>query len=388
MKNRVVSSGEKATSLRYNLMELAAEKNDVISLGRGDPDLDTPAEIIEGTWRRMQTTPSSIPVRGLLELRRSVANHYQITKGLDFDPEQEIIITNGGQEGLFLTMLALVNPGDSVATPDPRYSSYDQAIGAAGGSIVEIPTGKDLRFELDADDLRQGIQGAKILVLVNPSNPTGALVRPDGVQRIAEAARDLDIVVVSDEIYEEVVYDNQRLLSTVACDGMRERTVTLSGFSKAYAMTGFRVGYLVGDPAFIDAVERIKAATSGPCPLLSQNAALTALEEAPHVPAEFRTIYQRRRDCMTAGLDAMGISYGHPGGGLFMWADISPFGVPAEEFCLDILRQTGVLMFPGKSFGQKWEYFVRISLLAKEAKITEALERVGDHIEKLRAGTR
>ena len=120
MKNRVVSSGEKATSLRYNLMELAAEKSDVISLGRGDPDLDTPAEIIEGTWRRMQTTPSSIPVRGLLELRHSVANHYQITKGLDFDPEQEIIITNGGQEGLFLTMLALVNPGDSVATPDPR----------------------------------------------------------------------------------------------------------------------------------------------------------------------------------------------------------------------------------------------------------------------------
>jgi aminotransferase len=279
-------------------------------------------------------------------------------------------------------MLALVDPGDSVATPDPRYSSYDQAIGAAGGRIIEIPTGEDLHFELDADDLRRGVQDAKVLVLVNPSNPTGALVRADGVRRIAEAVRDLDITVVSDEIYEEVVYDDETLLSIATCDGMRARTVTLSGFSKAYAMTGFRVGYLIGDPAFIDAVERLKAATSGPCPLLSQNAALTALEEAPHVPGEFRRIYERRRDCMTAGLDTMGIPYGYPGGGLFIWADVSSFGVPAEEFCLDLLSQTGVLMFPGKSFGEKWEYFVRISLLAEEAKITEALDRMADHIGK------
>ena len=383
MKRRLVSSGEKATSLRYNLMELAADMDDVISLGRGDPDLDTPPEIIEGALARMSSVPTTMPVRGLAELRRAIACHYEVDKGISFDPDSEIIVTNGGQEALFLTMLALVDPGDRVATPDPRYPSYDQAIGAAGGDLVEIPTGRDLRFELDAEDLRCSIDGAKILVLVNPSNPTGAFVRADGVRSIAEAARDLGLVVVSDEIYEEVVYDGEELLSMAACDDMRGRTVTLSGFSKAYAMTGFRVGYLLGDPAYIDAIEKLKALTSGPCPLLSQNAALAALDDAPHVPAAFREIYQRRRDRMVAGLDTMGIPHGHAGGGLFMWADVASFGVPAEEFCLELLRQSGVLMFPGRAFGDKWEYFVRISLLVEEAKIVEALERVGDFVDSL-----
>jgi aminotransferase len=386
--SRVARAGEQATSLRYRMMELAASMDDVISLGRGDPDLDTPPAIWEEALEQMKHIPRSVPVRGMAELRHALASRYQAEKGLSFDPDREILITNGAQEGLFLAMLALVDPGDKVATPDPRYSSYDQAIGAAGGEILEIPTGANRNFELGAEDIRTYAAGAKVLVFVNPSNPTGAFADEAAVQALTHAARDTDLIVVADEIYEDLVYDGKRLLSFAACDGMRERTVTLSGFSKSYAMTGFRVGYLLGDFAFIDAVERLKAALSGPCPLFSQYAALAALEQEHDSRPAFLEIYGRRRQRMMAGLDALGIPYGHPGGGLFMWADVASFGLAAEEFCYRLLEETGVLMFPGGSFGERWKHWVRISLLAPEERIDAALERMQGFVTSLERGER
>jgi aspartate/methionine/tyrosine aminotransferase len=370
------------------MMELAASMDDVISLGRGDPDLDTPPAIWEGALERMKQLPRSVPVRGLAGLRHALARRYKAEKGVSFDPDREILITNGAQEGLFLAMLALVDPGDKVATPDPRYSSYDQAIGAAGGEIVEIPTGANRSFELGADDVRTHASGAKLLVFVNPSNPTGAFADAVAVQELAHAARDTDLIVVADEIYEDLVYDGKRLFSFAACDGMRGRTVTLSGFSKSYAMTGFRVGYLLGDAAFIDAVEELKTALSGPCPLFSQYAALAALEQERDSRPAFLEIYGRRRQRMMAGLDALGIPYGHPGGGLFMWADVARFGLAGDEFCYRLLEEVGVLMFPGGSFGERWRHWVRISLLAPEERIAAALERMQGFVTSLASGER
>ncbi len=384
VKSAVVSSGEKATTLRYTLMGLAAEMTDVISLGGGEPDLDTPPEIIETALRRMEQPRTSVPIRGLRELRQALADRYEKEKGLSFDPERQIVITNGAQEGLFLAMLALVNPGDKVLTPDPRYSSYDQAIGAAGGQVIEIPTGRDYRFELDPEDLRKSVDGSKILILVNPSNPTGALVEAEAVRRIAEVAVDTDLVVISDEIYDGLIYDGKELLSTATCEGMRDRTVTLSGFSKSYAMTGFRVGYLIGEPAFISAVAGLKQVTSGPCPLFSQYAALAALQQSKDTRPQFREIFDGRRVLMMEGLDSLGIPYGHPGGGLFMWADLSKYGMSAKEFCYKLLEESRVLMFPGQSFGEKWRCFVRISLVQPEEKISQALERITGFVEGLR----
>jgi aminotransferase len=376
MTSRAVTSGEKATSLRYRMMEMAATMDDVISFGRGDPDLDTPADIWQGALDKIRRPSASTPVRGLGPLREAIAKRYADEKHLSFDPEREILITNGGQEGLFLSMLALLDPGDRVATPDPRYSSYDQAIGAAGGEIIEIPTSADRDFRLEADAVRASAGGAKVLVFVNPSNPTGAFVPADGVRELAGAAHDTDLLVISDEIYESIVYDGQHPLSFAACDGMRHRTVTLSGFSKTYAMTGFRVGYLIGDPAFIDAVETLKSSISGPCPLFSQYAALSALEQQQDSRPEFLAMYTERRTRMMAGLDTAGIPYGHPGGGLFMWADVSRFGLDAEEFCYRLLKETGVLMFPGGSFGERWRNWVRISLLAPVERIEIGLGRM------------
>ncbi|HJO02653.1 MAG TPA: pyridoxal phosphate-dependent aminotransferase [Acidobacteriota bacterium] len=383
MSNRATETGQKATALRYGLMDLAARRDDVISLGRGDPDIATPAEIIEGAAHRMSSPVPAVPILGLVELRQRLAQRYRVEKGMEIDPERQILITNGGQEGLFLTLLALVDPGDGVAMADPRYSSYDQAVGAAGGRIVEIPTGRDLCFELGAEAVREAAVDAKVLVLVNPSNPTSAFIGPAGVREIAQAARDRDLIVVADEIYEDLVYDDQEVLSIGACDGMSERTVTLSGFSKAYAMTGFRVGYLIGTPDFVDAVAAIKRAIAGPCPLFSQYAALSALQLPGDIRGAFRRLYDRRRRLILQGLDTVGIPYGAVGGGLFVWADVSLYGLPAEEFCLRLLQDTGVLMFPGRSFGERWEYFVRISLLAPEAKIVVALERLATFVTTL-----
>jgi len=376
MTNDTVKKGETATSLRYKMMELAANMDDVISLGRGDPDLDTPTDIWEGALSKLQDRHSTSPVRGLAELRNAIARRYQNEKGLSFDPDSEILITNGGQEALFLSMLALVNPGDRVATPDPRYTSYDQAIGAAGGELVEIPTDLEHNFVLQPQDVRKYAAGANVLVLVNPSNPTGALVNADTSRVLAETLRDSDTIVISDEIYESIVYDDEEFLSLAACDGMRDRTLTLSGFSKSYAMTGFRVGYLIGDPTFIAAVEALKECMSGPCPLFSQFAALSATEQANDSRAEFLEIYSGRRKVMMEGLDSFGIPYCHPGGGIFMWADISKFSSDAEKFCYQLLEKTGVLMFPGNSFGERWQTWVRISLLAPEDRIACAFDRM------------
>ena len=375
--------GEAATSLRYKMMALARERENVISLGRGDPDLDTRPDIVEGGLARFadamgagMAAGDEGPVRGLLPLREGIARRYAREKGVDVDPATEIAITNGAQEGLFLAMLALVDPGDRVACQDPRYSSYDQAIGTAGGDIVPVPTGGDRPFELGSDELRRNAQGCKLLVFVNPSNPTGACVGPEGVQDLAQAAADLDMVVVSDEIYEDVVFREEPFLSLLAADGARGRSVVLSGFSKAYAMTGFRVGYLIGPPAFIDAVEAIKSTTSGPCPAFSQYTALAALEVDPDPRPGYLARYRRRRQVLIDGFADLGVPHGPHGGGLFMWADVSRFGMDAETFCYRLLDEAGVLMFPGASFGERWRNWVRVSLLCPEARIIESMARI------------
>ncbi len=383
MSNVTSREGEKATSIRYRMMEQAARMDDVISLGRGDPDLHTPPAIIEAALDRATHPMRSDPVRGLSELRRAITHRYAEERWVDLDPERCVLITNGAQEALFLAMLALVDPGDTVATHDPRYSSYDQAVGAAGGTLTTIPTAREHDFRLQADSVREHARGAKVLVLVNPNNPTSAFIDAEGVQAIAETARDMGMIVVSDEIYSDFVYDEKPFQSVAACRGMQEWTVTIGGFSKAYAMTGFRVGFLLGEPPFIKAVTALKAALSGPCPRLSQQAAIAAMEIRPDPRIEFLETYDRRRRLMMEGLDQVGASYSHPGGGMFVWADFSTFGMETEEFCLRLLEETGVLIFPGRSFGEQWRSWVRISLLAPEERITEALARLRAFVDGL-----
>lgn len=368
---------------RFSLMELAATLDGVISLGRGDPDLDTPPHIIEQTMKRMAEPPDSLEVRGLEELRLAVAKRYRDEKNLDFDPETEILVTNGAQEGLFLSVLALLNPGDEILVPDPRYGSYDQAIATAGGEMVPLPTGDDHHFGLRPQTVAETNAG-KVLLLVNPSNPTGALTPGDDVREIAKIAVDKDLIVISDEVYEKLTF-GEEVLSVAACEEMRERTVTLSSLSKTYAMTGFRIGYLIGPPPFIEAAERLKANVSGPTALLSQFAGIAALEGPQDVVETYRQIYAGRLRVMREGFDRLGIPYGKPGGGFFLWADVSRFGIGAERFCRELLTNHRVLMFPGTAFGERWSNYVRISLLQPEERIEEAVGRIEAYVRSIGA---
>ena len=376
-------AGERATQARYNLMQVAAEMEDVIRLGAGDPDLDTPPEIIHDAIQLMRNQQGALSASGLSTLREALAEHFENNKSLSFNPDSEILITNGAQEGLFLTMLALVNPGDGVLVQDPRYSSYDQAVEAAGGRVIGIPSGHNQRFELAPENLKAKVGEGKVLVFVNPNNPTAALNSSDTVREIAAICRDANLLVVSDEVYEGLVFDDVEVRTIAQCEGMRDKTVILSSFSKTYAMTGFRVGYLIGPPHFIQAAARLKATISGSCPLFSQYAALAALTGSQKGRNEILQTFTCRRKIMMDGLSSLDIPYGHPGGGFFMWADISRYGLPASEFCRRLLLEAKVLMFPGTSFGERWKNYVRISILENEQRLADAIERIRGFAQKI-----
>jgi aspartate/methionine/tyrosine aminotransferase len=375
---------------RYSLIELAETIPGVISLGRGDPDLDTPEPILDRALLRARRERPSRDPRGLKALRDGIARRYRARKSLVIDADSEVLVTNGVQEGLFISMLAIVNPGDRVLIADPRYTSYDQAVNAACGVIVEVPT-RPPDFTMNPEDIAARAAGASALVLVNPNNPTSAFVPDERVLETARVAKDKNLWVFSDEIYENLVFDGRRVLSVATVDGMRERTITLSGFSKTYAMTGFRVGYLIGPAAFIDAATRLKHAISGPAPHFSQTAALGALELGEvsgdagedAIPRGLLATFDRRRTVMMRGLDALRIPYGYPGGGFYVWADVSRFGLSAAVFCRRLLVEGRVLMFPGSAFGEKWSSWARISLLQPEDKLEEALRRVERWIQTL-----
>lgn len=367
---------------RFSLVELAATLDDVLSLGRGDPDLDTSADIIENACKKMTSPPEKLEVKGLFELRSAIAEHYMTEQQLDFDPDNEILVTNGAQEGLFLSVLALLDPGDEILVPDPRYGSYDQAITTAGGKMVPLPTGKDYDFSI-TPEIVAGTEGGKVLLLVNPSNPTGALTTNSNIRQLSQLAIEKDLIVISDEVYSQLTFGKEKVLSIASCQGMRDRTVTLSSFSKTYAMTGFRVGYLLGPPPFINAVTKLKSNISGPTALFSQYAALSALEGSQENIKAANQIYAERLRVMTTALEQYEVPYGKPGGGFFLWADISKFGLDAENFCHQLLTEERVLMFPGTAFGENWKSYVRISLLQPKEKMHEATERIGSFLRKL-----
>lgn len=378
---RVASDG---TALRYALMEMATHP-DVIALGRGDPDLPTPPHIIEAAKQAVRdgkTDPT--PVAGMPTLREAIADKLRRENNLPVDAEN-VIVTTGGQEGLFLIMQALLDPGDAVLVPDPRYTSYDQAIAAAGGEMVMVPTDHEDAFNLKPDAIEDAITpNTKALLIVTPSNPTGGIVTRERLEQIAEIAVRRNLIVIADEIYEKFVYDGWEHFSIGSLPGMAERTITLNGFSKTYAMTGLRVGYVAAPKNFIDAIARIKAYTTGPAATVSQHASLAAATGPTEPLDEFIRIYTERRQAMKDGLDAMGLNYGDPRGAFFFWTNSAPTGIHATELSYLILSEGKVLIFPGTGFGEKWGGYLRISILQHTDKIKTALDRMKTVVEQYR----
>ncbi len=364
------------TKLRYALMDLAKTIPDAIALGRGDPDLDTPAFIVEAAKKALARPLEISPILGLPALRAAVAHNAPRDHGIQLAADN-VLITTGGQEALFLVMSALLNPGDEILVPDPRYTSYDQAIEHTGAVSVSVPTYAKDGFDLDPAEVARHITPkTKALLLVSPSNPTGGILTPESARDLAELARKYNFAIVSDEIYGKFVWEPYRHASIAAEPGMLDHVIIISGFSKAYAMTGWRVGYVLAATEAIAAMAAIKAHTTGPVATLSQHAALAAAESDDSCVQKFRTIYAARRDLLGAGLTEMGLTYGEPRGGFFFWADSSGSGMRALELSYLILKHAKVLIFPGTAFGPAWSDYLRITTLQPTEVLQEAIARM------------
>ena len=374
------------TKLRYALMELSNQIPDAIALGRGDPDLATPRNIIEAVERAIRdqkTAPT--PVAGMPALREAVAEKLRRENGLPVMTEN-VIITSGGQEGLYLIMQALLDPGDEILVPDPRYTSYDEAIVSAGGQYVLVPTDHEDAFNLRAEAVEAAITPrTKALLIVTPSNPTGGIVTEERLRAIADVAIRHNLIVISDEIYEKFVYDDWKHFSIGSLPGMAERTITLNGFSKSYAMTGFRCGYVAAPANLIDALARVKAVTSGPAATISQWGGLAAVTGPQGPIDEFRRIYTERRQIMKDGLTRLRLDFSDPRGAFFLWTNSSSTGIHATELSYLLLRDAHVLIFPGTGFGENWGGYLRISILQSTDLLQEALERMEPLIARYRA---
>jgi aminotransferase len=301
-----------------------------------------------------------------------------------YDPETEIIVTTGVQEGIYLACQALLNPGDEVLIGDPCYTSYADAVAFAEGRLVRVPTYEKDDFILQPDLVLEHLTPrAKLLVLVSPNNPTGAVLPEKTLEEFAQIAQERNLIVFSDEIYEKLVFDGTRHVSISSLPEMRERVVLLNGFSKSYAMTGWRVGYLAAPATFVSRCEVLKHALTISVSHVAQAAAIAALEGGDACVLKAVEVYAARRRMAMPKLSAMGLTYGYPGGTYYVFVNITSAGRTSYEFCKDILRDARVQLFPGTVYG-KAEGFVRFSLSAPLPKLQDAFSRIGECVDRYR----
>jgi aminotransferase len=369
---------DEGTRQRYDLLERAESMTGVIALGRGDPDLPTPQHIVDAAKRAIDRGVDRVSdPAGLPELRRAIAAKLLRENGVTVESNGGVVVTTGGQEGLFLLVQAILEPGDEILVPDPRYTSYDVAIQMAGAKMVSVPTNEEDGFDLDPDEVERRITPrTRVLLLITPGNPTAGTITPGNLRRLAEIARKHDLLVISDEIYEKLLYDGTEHLSIGSLPGMAERTITLNGFSKTYCMTGWRVGYLAGPRSVMRRVRRLKELASSCAPVVSQWAGVAALEGPQDVVEEYRRIYEGRRRVMLDGLDRMGFTYGDPRGAFYIFVNASSVGMDSIDLSRKLLEEARVLIFPGTGFGDQWVDYMRASYLAPEAELAEAMTRI------------
>ena len=368
------------------MTDIAAGLPDVIKLGRGDPDLDTPEHIVRAGQAALASgaTHYTHPL-GLPELRAAIAENIEAHGGTSYAPE-DIVVTPGGQQAMFILALGLLDPGDELLIPCPGYNPYLQAAELTDSTIVNVRTSLETNFTITADMVREHVtERSKVLILINPGNPTGTVIPPEEVARICGVAREHDLIVISDEIYARITYDGNVAQPVAALPEMHERTFTLSGVSKAYAMTGWRVGYFAGPSELIPALAEIHHAFAISTAAVSQHAALAALTGPQECVGQMRDTYDERRKALCAGLDALGIPYAEPQGAFYVYARVAETGVEATEFCERLLRDGQVMIFPGKIYGDYTDDFARLSLTQPVPRIHEALERMAGVVEAIRA---
>ena len=368
--------------------DLAATMDDVISLGVGEPDFSTPwairKEAIDVLEKKKIVYTANA---GMAQLRESIAKYLERSISTKYDPEHEIVVTVGGSEAIDIAIRAVVDPGDEVLVVEPAFVCYAPIVEMACGVAVPIATQAKNKFKLTAEELREKITDkTKLLVLPYPNNPTGAIMTREDLEAIAEVLRGTDILVLSDEIYCEMTYGGRRHCSIAQIEGMRERTILVNGFSKSYAMTGWRLGYVCAPAPLITQIVKIHQYIIMSSPTVSQYAAIVALEECEEEVARMIREYDLRRRYLVEAFNRIGMTCFEPEGAFYVFPSIQCTGMTSEEFCERLLEEERVAVVPGDAFGASGEGFVRVSYAYSLKHLMTAVERITHFLERHKGG--
>lgn len=371
------------TSGIRRFFDIVAEMKNVVSLGVGEPDFVTPWHIRESCVYGLQRGYTAYTSNfGMLELRQEIAKLYKEKYNVSYDPRQEVLITVGVSQALDLAMRAILSPGDEVLIPEPCYVSYRACVTLAGGTPVPVATSIENEFRITVEQLSELITPrTKALLIGYPNNPTGAIMPRAELEAIANFAKQHDLIVISDEIYGDLTYDGNHTCFA-GLPEMRDRTILLNGFSKAYAMTGWRIGYALSNPDFIAAMTKIHQYTMLCAPVTAQVAAVEALKNGERSMQKMVGEYNNRRRLMLEGLRGMGLECFEPKGAFYIFPSIKSTGLSSLEFAEELLKDQKVALVPGNAFGDCGEGYVRCSYATSTANLIEALERIGKFVKK------
>ena len=357
--------------------DIAASMKDVISLGIGEPDFVTPDPILRAGIASLEKGETGYTSNsGTIELRRALSQHLNRLYGVQYDPELEILITVGVSEALYLAMTAVLDPGDEVIIPEPCFVAYGPEVSFAGGVPVTVPTYVEHQFQVTAADIEARITDrTKAILLGYPNNPTGAVMSRERMMEITAVAESHDLIIFSDEIYDQLVYGVPHTC-VPSLPGMKDRTILLGGFSKDYAMTGWRIGYACANPDLLAAMRKVHQYTIMSAPTTGQAAALVALEQGDaHVQA-MRAEYDRRRRLIVDGFNTLGLDCFEPKGAFYAFPSVARSGMSSDEFANRLLTEEEVALIPGEAFGESGNGYVRAAYAQSYEKIEEALNRI------------
>lgn len=382
LSNKIVNI--KPSGIR-KFFDLAQNMENILSLGVGEPDFQTPWTIRQTAIHTLETKRTVYTANsGLLELRKSISKYLNKKIKTQYDPNNEIVVTVGGSEAIDISIRALINPGDEVIIVEPCFVCYSPIVELTGGVPVPINTNIDNNFKLTAQELKEKITSkTKLLILPFPNNPTGAIMTKENLEEIAEVLKDTQIMVLSDEIYSELTYGRKHY-SFVQIDGMQERTILINGFSKAFAMTGWRLGYVCAPAPIIEQIVKIHQFAIMSSPTLSQYAAIEALEHCDEDVQKMVNEYNVRRRFLVDGFNKLGLTCFNPEGAFYVFPCIKSTGLTSEEFCEKLLYEKNVAVVPGNAFGESGEGFIRVSYAYSLNHIMQALSKIEEFINTLK----
>lgn len=380
---------EKVKSIKFSgirkFFDIAASMDNIISLSVGEPDFKTPFIIRKAAIRTLEKGKTAYTANaGMAELRQEIAGYLKDRISVEYDPAHEIIVTVGGSEAIDVSFRAILNDGDEVLIPEPSFVCYAPLVTMAGGTPVTIETKAENLFKLTPEQLLEKITPkTKALVLPYPNNPTGAVMRRNELEAIAGVLRERSIMVISDEIYSELTFGGERHVSISEIDGMKERTIVINGFSKAFAMTGWRLGYAAGPAPIMLQMLKLHQYGIMCSPTVSQYAAITALRECRSDVEYMVSEYDMRRRLIVDGFNRMGLPCFEPEGAFYVFPCIKSTGLTSQEFCRRLIYEKQVAVVPGDAFGDCGEGFIRVSYAYSIGHITTALSRIKEFIDEL-----